>query len=106
MGISPAREVAFRVLRRVEDGAYASDLLWHESKLLQARDASLAETIVLGSLRFQAQLDFLIGRFAGRPNLKLDPEVRTALRMGIYQLRYLDRVPTHAAVAESVELVK
>jgi 16S rRNA (cytosine967-C5)-methyltransferase len=56
-------------------------------------------------LRYREQLDYLIGHYAGRPR-KLDPEVRTALRMGIYQLRYLERIPAHAAVAESVSLVK
>src|SRR5439155_21514181 len=55
--------------------------------------------------RWRAQLDFLIGHYGGRAR-KLDPEVRTALRMAIYQLRYLERVPPHAAVKESVELVK
>jgi 16S rRNA (cytosine967-C5)-methyltransferase len=101
-----ARDVAFQVLMRVESGGYASDLLRRESEGLTARDAGLAEAIVLGSLRSQIQLDFLIRHYAGRPQLKLDPEVRVALRMGIHQLRYLDRIPAHAAVTESVELVK
>ena len=104
--MSPARDVAFRVLQRVEAGGYASDLLRNESAGLSQRDAALAETIVLGVLRFQAQLDYLIDHFSGRPQTKLDREVRIALRMGIYQIRYLDRIPSHAAVAESVELVK
>lgn len=100
--ISPARDTAFRVLSKVEHGGYASDLLRAEK--LDARDAGLAETIVFGCLRFQAQLDFLIAQRATRG--KLDEEVRIALRMGVYQLRYLDRIPPHAAVAESVELIK
>jgi len=104
--MSPARDVAFLVLQRVEGGGYASDLLRRESAGLSQRDAALAESIVLGSLRFERQLDYLIGHFSGRPQPKLDLEVRIALRMGIYQIRYLDRVPAHAAVAESVELVK
>src|SRR5277367_6593904 len=104
--MSPAREVAFRVLQRVHLGAYASDLLRLEAERLAPRDAGLAETIVFGCLRYQSQLDYLTEHFSGRNGLKLDPEVRIALRMGIYQLRYLDRVPAHAAVAESVELVK
>ena len=105
---------------RVESGGYASDLLRRESEGLETRDAGLAETIVLGSLRTRMQLDFLIEHYGRRdsgnageagsppvnPRLKLDPEVRTALRMGIFQLRYLDRIPAHAAVTESVELVK
>jgi 16S rRNA (cytosine967-C5)-methyltransferase len=101
-----ARDIAFQVLIRVESGAYASDLLRRESEGLEARDAALAEAIVLGVLRTRMQLDFLIGQYGGRPQLKLDPEVRIALLMGIYQLRYLDRIPAHAAVTESVELVK
>jgi 16S rRNA (cytosine967-C5)-methyltransferase len=104
--MSPAREVAFRVLLRVQGGAYASDVLRLESERLAARDAGLAETIVFGCLRLQRQLDYLINVFSGRDQLRLDPEIQTALRMGIYQLRYLDRIPAHAAVVESVELVK
>lgn len=104
--ISPARETAFRVLEAVHGGAYASDTLRRSSLSLPPRDAALAETIVFGCLRYQAQLDFLIGYFSGRPHSKLDTEVRIALRMGMYQIRYLDRIPAHAAVQESVELVK
>ncbi len=100
-----ARDVAFHVLELVEKGGFASDLLRHESESLSPRDAGLAETIVMGSLRHQAQLDYLIEHYSGRKQ-KLDSEVRIALRMGIYQLRYLDRIPAHAAVTESVELVK
>jgi len=110
MAISPARQVAFRVLAGVAGGGYASDLLRRESESLESRDAALAGAIALGCLRHQMQLDFLIGHFShqpgGRAQRKLDHEVRIALRMGIYQLRYLDRIPPHAAVGESVELVK
>jgi len=101
--VSPAREVAFDVLREVEKGGYASDLLLRRSAKLESRDAGLASEIVFGCLRYQAQLDYLIDRLAAK---RLDLEVRIALRMGVYQLRYLDRIPAHAAVGESVELVK
>jgi 16S rRNA (cytosine967-C5)-methyltransferase len=104
--VSPARDTSFRILSKIRTGAYASDLLREECAPLAARDAALAESIVFGCLRFQNQLDFLIGHYSGRPALKLDAEVGIALRMGIFQLRYLDRVPAHAAVADSVELVK
>jgi 16S rRNA (cytosine967-C5)-methyltransferase len=104
--MSPARDIAFGILMRVDGGAYATDLLRRDCATLDPRDAALAETLVLGCLRFQAQLDYLIGHFSGRAQPKLDPEVRIALRLGIYQLRYLDRIPPHAAVTESVELVK
>ena len=104
--VSAAREISFRILTKVHAGGYASDLLRHETAALDSRDAALAETLVFGCLRYQSQLDFLIAHFSGRPQPKLDLEVRIALRMGIFQLRYLDRIPAHAAVAESVELVK
>ena len=104
--VSAAREISFRILAKVDAGGYASDLLRYETAALDSRDAALAETLVFGCLRYQSQLDFLIAHFAGRPQPKLDLEVRIALRLGIFQLRYLDRVPAHAAVAESVELVK
>ncbi len=103
--ISPARSLAFDILSKVEAGGYASDLLHARSAALSSRDAGLAHEIVFGVLRFRAQLDYLIAHYSGRRQ-KLDAEVRTALRMGIYQLRYLERIPAHAAVAESVELVK
>ena len=102
--MSPAREIAFRVLQRVHGGGYATDLLRRETG--DPRDLALAESITLGCLRYQSQLDYLIEHFSGRKQLKLDDVVRIALRMGIFQLRYLDRIPPHAAVAESVELVK
>jgi len=102
---APARILAFDILRRVESGAWASDLLLAHSAGLDSRDASLAAEIVFGVLRYRAQLDFLIEHYAGRRQ-KLDVEVRLALRMGIYQLRYLERIPAHAAVTDSVELVK
>jgi 16S rRNA (cytosine967-C5)-methyltransferase len=104
MTIAPARQTAFAVLLRVEGGGWASDLLLAATAGLDSRDAGLASEIVFGVLRCRAQLDFLIEHYGG-PR-RLDVEVRQALRMGIYQLRYLARVPAHAAVAESVELVK
>jgi 16S rRNA (cytosine967-C5)-methyltransferase len=98
--------VAFEILGLVEEGGYASDLLAARMVGLDSRDAGLAEEIVLGSLRLQGQLDFLIEHYSGRAAARLDAEVRIALRMGIYQMRYLERVPAHAAVSESAELVK
>ena len=97
--------MAFDILRLVESGGYASDLLLVRAAGLDARDAGLAAELVFGMLRYQAQLDYLIRHFSGRA-ARLDIEVRIALRLAIYQLRYLERVPPHAAVTESVELVK
>jgi len=104
--MSPARLLAIEILAAVEGGGYASDLLAVRSAPLDSRDAGLASEIVMGVLRYQSQLDFLIAHYSGKPAARLDAPVRLALRMGIYQLRYLERIPAHAAVSESVELVK
>lgn len=105
-GVSRARTLAFEILSAVERGGYASDLLAARAAPLDSRDAGLAAEIVFGVLRYRAQLDFLIGYYSGKSAAKLDEPVRQALRMGIYQSRYLERVPAHAAVSESVELIK
>jgi 16S rRNA (cytosine967-C5)-methyltransferase len=104
--VATAREIAFDILMAVETGGYASDLLAIRGAGLTSRDAGLASSIVLGVLRFRSQLDYLIELYSGRSSRKLDVEVLNALRMGIFQLRYLDRIPAHAAVSESVNLIK
>lgn len=108
MSISPARTVAFDILLRVEQhDAYASELL-HSHRLdgLAQDDRGLTTELVMGVLRWRSRLDDAIAIAAARPLEKLDSEVLTALRLGAYQLRYLSRIPAHAAINESVELVK
>jgi 16S rRNA (cytosine967-C5)-methyltransferase len=100
-----AREIAFDAALRVEKGAWAEEVLRGAVAGLDPRDADLAWELVLGPLRVQSQLDHLIRLYSGKA-AKLDAEVRAALRIGIYQLRYLDRIPPHAAVSASVDLVK
>ncbi len=73
---------------------------------IDERDRALASEIVLGCLRWRGALDALIAQASSKKLGSLDSEVLTALRMGCYQLRFLDRVPPHAALSESVELVK
>ena len=107
---SPARAIAAEVLTRVErDGAYANVAL--EAALagvtgLDPRDAALASELVHGTLRRQLSLDAAIERDSERPMAQLEVELRPLLRMGAYQLVYLDRVPAWAAVHETVELCK
>jgi 16S rRNA (cytosine967-C5)-methyltransferase len=103
---SPARVVAFDILQRVAGGAYASELLVERTVGLDTRDAGLAAEITLGVLRRQGQLDFLIEHYSGRPLGKIDPEVVIALRMALYQTRFLDRVPAYAAVNDSLNLLR
>ncbi|HEV7842297.1 MAG TPA: transcription antitermination factor NusB, partial [Pyrinomonadaceae bacterium] len=103
--VSPARRVAFEILRRVdEEGAFASVLLASNEDEMRAEDRALAYEIVLGVLRRQLWLDFLIEHYTGRSASKLDAPVRRALRIGLYQLRFLSRIPASAVVNESVNL--
>jgi 16S rRNA (cytosine967-C5)-methyltransferase len=106
--ISPARTAAFDVLLRVErEDSYASELL-HAStyKDLSTRDHALATELVMGALRWRPQLDEEIAAFSSQSLARLDPEILVALRLALYQFRHLDRVPRHAALNDSVELVK
>jgi 16S rRNA (cytosine967-C5)-methyltransferase len=104
--VSPARSVAFQALLEIGEGAYAADTLRARAEGLEPRDAALASQIVFGTLRFRAQLDYLVQHYSGKAPGKLDAEVREALRTAIFQLRYLERLPPHAVVHEAVELVK
>ncbi|MBM3793153.1 MAG: hypothetical protein FJW31_03600 [Acidobacteria bacterium] len=107
MTIAPARRAAFDILKRVEtQGAFAADLLAALPGSMDRRDLNLATELVMGCLRKQNQLDFLVAHFSGRPAPKFDAEVRVALRLGAYQLRHLDRIPRSAAVNDSVSLTR
>ena len=105
MPISPARRAAFDILTRVDTGGFASDLLAALPSTLDRRDLNLATELVLGCLRRQSQLDHLIRQFSDRAG-RFDTPVLIALRLGVYQLRHLDRVPRHAVVDESVSLTR
>lgn len=103
--VSPARRAAFNILRRVEEeGAYASVLLATSEREMRADDRALCYELVLGVLRWQLWLDALIEHYAGRRAASLDAPVRRALRLGLYQLRFLTRIPASAVVNESVNL--
>jgi 16S rRNA (cytosine967-C5)-methyltransferase len=108
MSVSPARAAAFDILLRVErEDSYASELL-HSSRCadLTTEDHGLATELVMGVLRWRSALDAVIAEVSSQSLARLDPEVLTALRLGVYQLGWLDRVPARAAIHESVELVK
>lgn len=103
--ISPARRAAFEILREVEAGAFSSILLAAERPELNAPDRALTHELVLGVLRWQLWLDKLIEHYAKRATDKLDFPVVLALRLALYQIRFLTRIPASAAVNEAVNLV-
>lgn len=103
--ISPARIAAFDILKQVDEGKFSSVALAEADPRLSALDRALCHELVLGVLRWQLQLDAIIEHFAKRKVGSLDPPVLRALRLGIYQIRFLSRIPASAAVNESVNLV-
>jgi 16S rRNA (cytosine967-C5)-methyltransferase len=105
--VSPARRAAYEVVLRVfEDDSYADRVMATAAAGLDSRDRALAQQIAYGTVQRVRALDHGIEALGRRPVRKLDPPVRAALRLGAYQLAYLDRVAVHAAVNESVELVR
>jgi 16S rRNA (cytosine967-C5)-methyltransferase len=105
--IAPARRAAYEVvLRTFEDDAYADRAFASAAAGLDSRDRALAQRIAFGTIQRARTLDHGIEALGRRPVRKLDPPVRAALRLGAYELAFLNSVPAHAAVGESVELVR
>jgi 16S rRNA (cytosine967-C5)-methyltransferase len=105
MRVSPARTAAFDILKRVEtEKAYTSVLLPLYEDQLSPADSGLCHQLVLGCLRRQIYLDRIVDSFAR--GKRLDTAVRIALRLALYQLYFLDKIPAHSATNESVNLVQ
>jgi 16S rRNA (cytosine967-C5)-methyltransferase len=106
--IAPARVAAFEVLRAVNGGQtdLPRALARSRTGLRDERDRALAGEIVTGTLRWQGMFDHLIAAFAKRPLTRLDPEVLDVLRLTMFQLLHLSRVPASAAVDDAVNLTK
>ena len=104
-----ARQAAFESLIAVErDGRYSNlevDSRLRKSGLTDA-DRALYTRLVYGVTEKRITLDYCISQFSKTPIVELDADVKTALRLGVYQLRFMDRIPEHAAVGETVELVQ
>ena len=105
MKISPARIAAFEILTKIErEKSFSSVLLPIYEEKLEAKDRALCHALTLGVLRKQIYLDRLIERLTN--GKKLDAAVRIILRVGLYQLIYLDKIPAHAAINDAVNLVQ
>ena len=106
--ISPARAAAFELLERIGASSAHSDDLLHGPRLagMSQVDKDLTTTLVLGVLRWQIALDARIRPLLSRPDWRIPEPVALVLRMGAFQLLHLERIPAHAALNESVELVR
>lgn len=105
---APARTAAYHAVRAIASGRADLPRALHISRehLADERDRSLAAEIVTGTLRWQRSLDYLIEHFSRRRIAKLDSEVVVILRLSLYQLLHLDRVPASAVVDDAVDLTR
>jgi 16S rRNA (cytosine967-C5)-methyltransferase len=106
--IAPARSAAYATLIAIERGPVdlASALARARTGVTDERDRALAGEIATGTLRWRAAFDHVIAEFANRPLNRLDPEVLTILRLSLFQLLHLDRVPAAAIVDDAVQMAR
>ena len=108
MSAAPARIAAYEALRAIADGTadLPAALARSRQRLADPRDRALAAEIVTGTERWQRSLDALVEHFARRPLAAIDPAILFILRLSLYQLLHLDRVPASAVVDDAVELTR
>lgn len=101
------RRTAIEIVRRVgEDGAFADVLLGHHIDAFEPADRRLLTLLVLGTIAWQGRIDYELERLSNRAVSQIAPAILAILRVGLFQLRFMDRVPRHAAVDTAVEIAK
>jgi 16S rRNA (cytosine967-C5)-methyltransferase len=107
--VSPARQCAYAVVRRVFEQEAFADRAFHaeaQARRLEGRDRAFAMALAFGTVQRKGTLDHVAAAFSSRPPERLDAPVLAALRLGLMQVLFMDGVADHAAVHESVELAK
>ncbi|MFZ0241628.1 MAG: transcription antitermination factor NusB, partial [Desulfobacterales bacterium] len=104
------RRMALQILSTVDRQRQTLDAILEDFRqkrpLLRQRDRALLQAIVFGVLRWRGRLDFVIGSFSRTPLDKIQPDILTILRIALFQVMFLDRIPVSAAVNTAVELAK
>ena len=99
------RLLAFKILSKIEhDKAYSNIALDKLLTKYEATSSAFVCALVYGVLERKITLDYILSKFLSQPIKKLNPQVLTILRMGVYQLKFMDKIPVSAAVNESVKL--
>ncbi len=101
------RALALDVLTRCEAGGYSNITLDTVIKrnALSGSDRALLTALVYGVIERKITLDYMISKLSSIPDSKIERDTRNALRLGLYQLAYMDKIPAHAALNETVSLV-
>ncbi len=103
---SDARKTAWKILNKAAKEDKTLDSLTEQVVFEDRRDRALFHTMLYGVLRWRAKLDWVISRFSKTPLNKIEPQILNILRIGVFQLLYLERIPASAAVNTSVEMAK
>ncbi len=104
--MTAGRRAALEILRQVERGRRLDRAFGATAEDLDARERAWCRSLVYGAQRLQGRLDHLLDRRVKRGLESVDAAVRGALRLGLYQLLYMDRVPEYAAVSQTVDLAR
>jgi 16S rRNA (cytosine967-C5)-methyltransferase len=107
--MSQARVIALKLLNSIQDHRHTLDQVLNQAEsqilALNRADRSLVHALVYGVQRWQSRLDWVIDHLVARKR-KMDPHIRTILRLGLFQIQFLQRIPASAAVHSTVELAK
>lgn len=106
---APARQIALQILHTLETEQAYTDVVLRQTLRhtgLERRERAFITECVYGVVRWQARLDWLLGHVCKRPLETLTPWIRNALRLGVYQCLWMERVPHHAAVHATVDLAR
>lgn len=105
----PARHIALQILHTLETQQAYTDVVLRQTlrhTALERRDRAFITECVYGVVRWQTRIDWLLGHVCRRPLETLTPWIRNALRLGVYQCLWMERVPHHAAVHATVDLAR
>lgn len=101
------RSIAYKILLKIEkDKAYSNLTLDSILGKEKAGYEPFVRALVYGVIERKITLDYILSEFLSQPIHKLKPQVLTVLRMGVYQIKFMDKIPVSAAVNESVKLIK
>ncbi|MEG0387744.1 MAG: transcription antitermination factor NusB, partial [Niameybacter sp.] len=106
MKTKPIREVIAQILTDIEkDETYLQLALKKELDQLEGKDKSFANEVIYGTIKWRLRLDYVINQFSRTPVKKMKPLVRSIMRMSVYQLLFLDKVPASAVINEAVKIM-
>ena len=104
------RRMALQILRATDQREQTLDVALEgfrqKHPFARQRDRALLQTLVFGVLRWRGRIDFVIEAFSRTPLTKIQPDILNILRMALFQVMFLDRIPVSAAVNTAVELAK